>query len=143
MRTLGASVAEIFGSMAHRPSWSREVIEMNEATIPVGPATAKATLPRPIRRVLGRLGLRLRMASCLRGLGTTILVMALLAAMGMAADLAQALPQLARWAIWGAWLACGGLILIATTLRPLVRRFGAFDLAAVAEAADIPSSTSG
>ena len=61
---------------------------MNEATIPVGPATAKATLPRPIRRVLGRLGLRLRMASCLRGLGTTILVMALLAAMGMAADFA-------------------------------------------------------
>ncbi|MGP0062270.1 MAG: hypothetical protein ACLQGP_01545 [Isosphaeraceae bacterium] len=106
---------------------------MNEATIPVGPARASASLPRPIRRVLGRLGLRLRLASCLRGLGTTILVMALCAAMGMAADLAWVLPQLARWAIWGVWLAIGGLALILTALRPLVRRLGAFDLASVAE----------
>ena len=91
---------------------------MNEATIPVG--SANPALPRPIRRVLGQLGLRLRMASCLRGLGTTILVMALCAALGMAADLARALSQLARWAIWGAWLAFGGLILSLTILRPLV-----------------------
>ena len=133
MRTLGASVPDVFGSLAHRPAWSGEMIAMNEATIPVGSANANARLPRPIRRVLGRLGLRLRVASCLRGLGTTILVMALCAALGMAADLAWVLPQLARWAIWGAWLAFGGLILILKTLRPLVRRFGAFDLAAVAE----------
>jgi hypothetical protein len=109
------------------------MIAMNEATIPVGSTRASAALPRPIRRVLGRLGLRLRLASCLRGLGSTMLVMALCAAMGMVADLAWALPQPARWAIWGTWLAFGGLALILTTLRPTVRRFGAFDLAAVAE----------
>ncbi len=106
---------------------------MDEATIPLGRYYATATLPRPIRRALGRLGLRLRLASCLRGLGTTILVMALCAAMGMAADLAWVLPQVTRWAIWGVWLAIGGLIFLLTILRPLFRRFGAFDLAAVAE----------
>ncbi len=106
---------------------------MNEATIPVGSANANATLPRPIRRVLGRLGLRLRTGLLPAGPGDHDPGDGSVAALGMAADLAWALPQLARWAIWGVWLAFGGLILIRTTLRPLVRRFGAFDLAAVAE----------
>ena len=106
---------------------------MNEATLPVGPVYATATLPLPIRRALGRLGLRLRMTAGLRGLGSTLLAMAVCAALGIAADLAWVLPQPARWTIWAAWLALGGLIFIVTALRPLVRRLGAFDLAAVAE----------
>ncbi len=104
---------------------------MSEATIPSrGPSHP---LPRPLGRVLGRIGVRLRLASLIRGLGTTAMVLALLAALGMAADFLRDLPQPVRWAIWGAWLAAGGFVLIATTLRPLLRRFGTFDLAAAAE----------
>ena len=44
-----------------------------------------------------------------------------------------ALPQPVRWAIWGIWLAAGGFVLVVTTLRPLLKRFGTFDLAAAAE----------
>ena len=104
---------------------------MSEAAITF--RSANSILPRPLRRVLGRVSLRLRTAYCLRGLGTTILVMTLTAALGMAADYAWVLPQVARWSIWGGWLGFGGLIFILTTLRPLLRRFGVFDLAAMAE----------
>jgi hypothetical protein len=51
----------------------------------------------------------------------------------MAADFAWALPQVARWANWGAWLAAVGLTLFAFVLRPLARRAGALGLAGVAE----------
>ncbi len=104
---------------------------MSDATIPFRGSTPG--LPPSIGRVLGRLGVRLRLASLVRGLGTTALVLALFAALGMAADFAAGLPRLARWAIWGGWLAAGGLALFLTTLRPLRRRFGIFDLAAAAE----------
>jgi hypothetical protein len=111
--------------------WSKEMTAMSEGTIPV--RSANPSLPRPIRRALGRLSLRLRTAFLLRGLGTTALTLVLGAVLGMAADFAWVLPQIARWAIWGVWLTVASLVFILTTLRPLVRRFGAFDLAAVAE----------
>ena len=104
---------------------------MSDATIPA--RSSIVALPRPIRRVLGRLDRRLRAVAFLRGLGTTALVVALGAALGMGADFAWVLPQEARWAIWGAWLAVGGLMLVVAVVRPVARRMAAFDLAAVAE----------
>ena len=103
---------------------------MSEAAITSRPANS--ILPRPLRKLLGRVSLRLRTAYCLRGLGTTILAMTMTAALGMAADYAWVLSQVARWSIWTGWLGFGGLVFL-TTLRPLVRRFGVFDLAAMAE----------
>jgi len=104
---------------------------MSQATIPI--RAASISLPRPIGRALGRLDRRLRTSSFWRGLGTTALVIAAGAALGIAADFAWVLPQAARWAIWGAWLAAGSFAIIVTVLRPIVRRFVAFDLAALAE----------
>ncbi len=104
---------------------------MSDASIPF--RSAGHALPRPIGRVLGRLGARLRMAAVLRGLGTTALVLSMLAVAGMAVDFAVDLPRPARWAIWGAWLAVGALLVTGTVLRPLGRRIGPFDLAAAAE----------
>ncbi len=93
---------------------------------------APKTLPRPIRRALGRLDRRFRLAGACRGLGTAALVVAAGAAVGMAADLAWELPQAARWAIWGTWLVSVVGLLVAA-FRPLVRRSGAMALAALAE----------
>src|SRR5947209_19919970 len=76
---------------------------MVQATTPA--ATTLGPLPDALRRVLGRLDRRLRAASAMRGLGVALLVAALGAALGMAADFAWVLPQPVRWAIWGAWLA--------------------------------------
>ncbi|MFI5259254.1 MAG: hypothetical protein ACHQ01_06570, partial [Candidatus Limnocylindrales bacterium] len=104
---------------------------MSQVTIPI--RSASISLPRPIGRALGRLDRRLRASSFLRGLGTTALVVASGAALGMAADFTWVLPQAARWAIWGAWLAAGSFVIIVSVLRPIVRRFVAFDLAALAE----------
>ena len=99
---------------------------------PTAARSAPKTLPRPIRRVLGRLDRRFRLVGACRGLGTAALVVAAGAAVGMAADFAWDLPRAARWAIWGTWLATvGGLIVAA--FRPLVRRSGALALAALAE----------
>ena len=94
---------------------------------------ASTPLPRAIRRGLGRVDHRLRMVGTVRGLGTVALVLALGAALGMAADVAFVLPIEARWAIWGAWVAAGTLALLATVLRPMLRRLTWGDLAAVAE----------
>ncbi len=104
---------------------------MSEGTIPV--RSANPSLPPPILRALARLGLRLRTAFLIKGLGTTALILVLGAVLGMAAEFVWVLPQGSRWAIWGIWLIVTGLAFILTTLRPLVRRFSAFDLAAVAE----------
>jgi len=104
---------------------------MSQATIPI--RAASISLPRPIGRALGRLDRRLRTSAFLRGLGTTALVIASGAALGMAADFIWVLPQAARWAIWGTWLAAGSFAVVVTVLRPIVRRFVAFDLAALAE----------
>jgi hypothetical protein len=104
---------------------------MSDATIHV--RSSRSPLPRPIRQVLDRLARRLRAASVLRGLGTTALVLAFAAALGMEADFAWVLPRSARWMIWGASVAIGALTFMLTVLRPVVRRLAAFDLAAVAE----------
>src|SRR4051812_16057270 len=106
---------------------------MIQATRAARSRPAPAPLPRPIRRVLGRIGRRLRAASVLRGIGVVALVVALGAAVGMGADFAGELPQAARWAIWGTWLAATGAALVVGMLRPLVRGQGWLDLAAVAE----------
>ena len=90
-------------------------------------------LPRAIRRGLGRVDHRLRMLGMLRGAGTLALILAVGAAIGMAADVAFVLPMAARWAIWGAWVAAGAIALLAGVVRPLVRRIGWIELAAVAE----------
>ena len=76
---------------------------------------------------------RLRTLGTLRGLGTLALILAIGAAAGMVADVAVVLPMAARWAIWGAWVAAGAVALLAAVVRPLVRRIGWTDLAAVAE----------
>jgi hypothetical protein len=90
-------------------------------------------LPRPIRRALRRLDHGLRAAQALSGLGTTAIVVAALAALGMAGDFAWVLPQAARWAIWAAWAALGLATFVIKVVSPLGRRARAFDLAAVAE----------
>jgi len=91
------------------------------------------SLPRPIRSALRRLDRRLRTSSSLSGLGWTAVVMAALAALGMAADFAWVLPQALRWAFWVAWVASSLLAFVATVVRPIIGRSRAFDLAAVAE----------
>jgi len=105
---------------------------MATASTDIRPASA-APLPRAIRRGLGRVDHRLRMVGTVRGLGTVALVLAVGAALGMAADVAFVLPIGARWALWGAWIAAGTLALLATVLRPMLRRLTWGDLAAVAE----------
>ena len=90
-------------------------------------------LPRSIRRGLGRVGRRLRTATLVRGLGLVALATAAGAALGAAADLATVLPGPARWLIWGSWVAAGLATLALAVLRPLARRAGWAELAAVAE----------
>ena len=94
-----------------------------------------APLPAPIRRVLGQVRRRLRGAALLRGVGVVALVGAIGAVLGMGADFAGPLPQAARWAIWGGWLAAVTLALVLGVLRPLLRGAAALDLAAVAQRA--------
>ncbi|HWE39706.1 MAG TPA: hypothetical protein VG406_24365 [Isosphaeraceae bacterium] len=108
---------------------------MTQATLDARAQTPPARLPRPIRRVLGRVGRRLRAAALLRGLGRVALVLAVGAALGMAADFAGVLPEAARWAIWGGWLAATGATMVIGVLYPMVRGAGVFELAALAERA--------
>ena len=84
-------------------------------------------------RGLGRLGLRLRAVGAMRGLGKSALILAALAAVAMAADVAFALPPSARWTIWATWIATAAIGLVAGVIRPLVRRLAWNDLAALAE----------
>ncbi len=90
-------------------------------------------LPREIRRVLGQLDRRIRAVAALKGLGTVALVVALIAAAGMALDFAWPLPQSVRWLIWGAWLLVGGWAVGTRVVRPLFRGRLPLELAAVAE----------
>ncbi len=104
---------------------------MRASTISV--QLAEGSLPKPIGRVLRRLGRHVRASSLLRGLGTTALVVAGATALGMAADFAWVLPRSARWATWGAWLTAGLVAFAATVLVATFRRILPLDLAAVAE----------
>jgi DNA repair exonuclease SbcCD ATPase subunit len=61
------------------------------------------------------------------------MVLAIVAAAGMAADFAWDLGGAVRWGIWVAWVLSGGVVLAIGVVRPMVRRLPAFDLAAAAE----------
>ncbi len=91
------------------------------------------SLPRPIRAGLGRIDRRIRVLAFVRGIGVTALVLAFVAALGMAVDFAFAMPLAARWGIWGAWVGLGSLTLLIAALVPLFRGRSFDDLAAVAE----------
>jgi hypothetical protein len=91
------------------------------------------SLPRPIRRGLSNLGLRLRAVGAMRGLGKTALVLSALAALAMAADVALVLPRYARWTIWASWIATAAAATVSGVFRPLVRHVSWNDLAALAE----------
>jgi hypothetical protein len=106
---------------------------MPEATL--DGRSRSAALPRPIRRVLGRIRGRLWAAVLLRGVGLIALVGAVGAALGMLIDFATPLPQAGRWGLWGVWLAAVGATLGSGMLRTLIRGVGVFELAAVAERA--------
>ncbi len=69
----------------------------------------------------------------MRGLGKTTLILAALAALAMAADVAFVLPPVARWTIWATWIAIAATGLLAGVFRPMVRRLAWNDLAALAE----------
>jgi len=97
---------------------------------------ARAPLPRPIRRALGRLDRRLRALAVVRGLGTAALVAALGAAAGMAVDLGWRLSPAARWGVWGAWVGAAAAPLLAALGRGLTRRARSLELAAVLERSD-------
>jgi hypothetical protein len=91
------------------------------------------SLPRAIRRGLGRLRLRVRAVGAMRGLGQGTTCLAVGAAVAMAADVAFALPVQARWAIWLAGIVMAAVALIGGVVRPLVRRLSWNELAALAE----------
>ena len=106
----------------------------------MNPATRTAdsqssNLPEAIRRALGALDRRIRRGSAVRGLGTLALVLAPIAAMGMALDFAWPLPWALRWLIWLGWLGASGWLLATKVVRPSLRRGSPLELAAVAEQA--------
>lgn len=107
---------------------------MAQVTTPA--RTASPPLPSAIRRLLGQIDRRLRAGSVLRGLGTTALVAALGAVLGMAADFVWVLPLTVRWGIWIVWLAAVGWSLVSRVIGPLVRRADPLELAALAERAE-------
>ncbi len=106
---------------------------MRAPTIPV--RSLNRTLPKPIGGMLGRLDRRVRVASLARGLGTTGLVVSLVAALGMTADFVWPLPQVLRWASLSAAVAAVLITFGVTVVWATLRRRSAFDLAAVAERA--------
>ena len=104
----------------------------------IAPATRTSVerIPRSILRALGRIDRRLRTASALRGVGTTSLVGAIGAMLGMVVDVLWAVPEPVRWGIWLGWVvAVGGLL--TTSLAAVVgrRRDASLGLAAVVERA--------
>ena len=99
-------------------------------------APTTRTLPRPIRRALGRVDRRLRGISALRSLGTLALVAALGAALGMALDFAWNLPQTTRWGVWLAWVVAVSGVALYGLSQVFGRRARAIELAAVIERGD-------
>ena len=97
---------------------------------------SRAKLPRPIRRALRRVDLRLRALAAMRGLGTAGLVAALGALTGMGADFIWGLPPLARWGIWLAWVLAFAAPLALVLRRVLMSRTEPMELAAVIERGD-------
>lgn len=100
-------------------------------------ATEPARLPRPIRRVLGRVDWRIRRVGAMRGLGSTFLALAVIVLAGMLVDFAWGLPRLGRWGFWFAGvatLAAGGLVVLKRLA--VGRGARALDLAAVVERAE-------
>ena len=91
------------------------------------------SLPKPLRRGLGRVDRKIRGVALVRGLGLVAIVLAVAAAIGMALDFALPLPIAARWGLWCAWIGLGVIVFAASVLRPIARRSGFADLAAVAE----------
>ena len=91
------------------------------------------TLPKSLRRGLARIDRKIRGIALVRGLGLVALVLAVVAAVGMALDFAVAMPIVARWAIWIGWIAAGTLTLGLAVIAPLFRSAGYANLAAVAE----------
>ena len=73
-----------------RASPRTETEPMTQSAVDGGSRTA--ALPRPIRRVLGRVGRRLRLAALLRGVGMVALIGTIGALLGMGADFAWAAP---------------------------------------------------
>ncbi len=91
------------------------------------------SLPREIRRALGRLGLRLRAVGAMRGLGKAALILAVGAVLAMVVDVGFVLPLRARWIMWGIWITVAAVATGSGVIRPLVRRLTWNDLAALAE----------
>ena len=104
---------------------------MRAPTIPV--RSLNRSLPQPIEGMLAQLDRRVLVASLARGLGTTALVASIAGAAGLAADFLWALPQALRWGSFGAAIAAVVIAFGVTVVRAILRRPGAFDLAAVAE----------
>ena len=96
----------------------------------------RPALPRPIERALGQVDRRIRGTWALRGLGTSALVSAVVAAGFMAVDFVWGLPGPARWVAWNVWVLATGAGLLATLARALARGPRAVDLAAVVERGD-------
>ena len=94
------------------------------------------SLPRPIRRALGRIDRRLRGIAALRGMGSLALVASIGAAVGMAVDFAWGPPPSMRWGIWICWVVAVAGTLLAGLWRVLGRRSRAIELAAVIERGD-------
>src|SRR5438067_179246 len=67
----------------------------------------------PLRRGLNRVDRRIRLLGSARGLGLTLVVLAAVAALGMALDFARPLSPIVRWGLWGTWLVLGlGVLLV-------------------------------
>ena len=104
---------------------------MRAPTIPV--RSLNRSLPKPIGGMLGQLDRRRLVASLARGLGATALVASIAAAVGMAADFLWVLPPVLRWANLGAAAIAVAIAFCATVVSAILRRPGAFGLAAMAE----------
>ncbi len=90
-------------------------------------------VPRPVRRILGRLDRRLRALALVRALGTAALIAALGMAVGMTADLVLGLHGIARWAVWIVWVLAIATPLTLALAKSLISKARALDLAAVLE----------
>jgi hypothetical protein len=98
-----------------------------------GPAVRATRLSSALLRPLNRLRRRLRALAVARGVGTTLLALALLAVIGMAIDLAVVLPPWARWSIWSSGVAVIVSGVAFGVMRPLLLSHDRTHLAALLE----------